>query len=686
MNDGKTINREISWLHFNERVLQEAIDPRNPLLERIRFLGIFSNNRDEFFKVRIATISRLIKINVKYHPEEAKKYKGLLAEILTYVEDQELKYTAAFDEIQVSMRKQNIFLLNEKEVSTEQGTFIRKFFQLKVRPVIFPIVLDKFEGGYNLKDKAIYLAIQMTDSKGKIKEKQALIQIPTDDISRFVVLPKIDDKIFFMFIEDVIRYNLDDIFSIYGFDTFAGYILKFTRDAELDIDNDVSKSFLEIMSDSVKKRKKGLPVRFVYDKEMPETLLKKVTKKLNIITSYDQLRGGGRYHNFKDFMNFPELHKGHTFKPQPPVSHPDIPDNKSIFSVIAKKDIMINYPYQPFQHTIDFLREASIDPQVKSIKMTFYRAAKKSRVMNALINAARNGKIVTVFIELQARFDEEDNIYWARSLQNEGIKVLPTIQGLKVHAKVILVRRKEHGNNVYYSNISTGNFNESTAKVYSDLSLLTANQDIAADINNIFNLLESRYLPPKFKVLHVSPFNLRSFIITKILQEMRNKRLGEEAWVMLKANSLVDDKVAEKIYEANEEGVKFKLIIRGINIIKSGIPGMSENIEARSIVGRYLEHSRIFIFANGGNPEYFISSADIMTRNLDHRFEIICPILDVNIKKQIKELIDIQWKDNQKSRSLDNGKINNYINPSGKERKINTHDETYNYFEKLNKQ
>jgi len=685
MNDFETINREISWLQFNERVLQEALDPRNPLLERIRFLGIFSNNRDEFFKVRVATIKRLIKLNEKLRPEEAMKTKETLEEILKFVEKQEIKFTKSFIDLQNELEKNNIYFVDETEIDEDHSIFLKKYFREEVRPVIFPIILDKFEGGSKLKDKAIYLAIQLIDSSGIQKKRHALIEIPTGELPRFVKLPSHGEKHYLMFLDDVIRYNLGDIFSIYGYDQFSVYTIKFTRDSELDIDNDVSKSFLEIMSESVKKRKKGLPVRFIYDKEIPEDLLKNVIKKLHIPSSNVQLRGGGRYHNFKDFINFPVFSKELTYKPQPPVNHPCISSDKSFFDLISKSDILLNFPYHPFQHIIDFLREASIDPQVKSIKMTFYRAARKSKVMNALINAARNGKAVTVFIELQARFDEKDNIFWAQKLQDEGVKVLQTIPGVKVHAKMIIIKRKENGKNKYYANISTGNFNEVTARIYSDISILTDNQVIARDLNNLFHLLEFRYIPMKFDSLYVSPFGIRGGIQKMINREIRNVRQGKEAWMILKVNNLVDEDIAERIYNAATEGVKIKLLIRGINVIKIGKGNSCENIEARSIVGRYLEHSRVFVFANGGNPEYFISSADLMTRNLDHRFEIMCPIYDPKIKDQLKDLLEIQWRDNEKSRSLNWDKINNYIVTDSNLPQINTHEATYEYFKKMKK-
>lgn len=680
-----TINREISWLQFNERVLQEAIDEKNPLLERIRFLGIFSNNRDEFFKVRVATIRRLISYNEKKNKEIADKYKATLKEILKTVEIQERQYTKAFIELRKLLRINTIYLVNEKELDQEQGEYVYNYFIKYVRPVIYPIMLDKFEGGSKLRDRAIYLAIVMHDSLGLEKERHALIEIPTEELSRFVILPAKDDHHYLMFIEDVIRYNLSEIFSIFGYDTFSGYIIKFTRDAELDIDNDVSKSFLEIMSESVKNRKKGAAVRFIYDREIPANLLNKVIRKLQIKTGNDQLRGGGRYHNFKDLMSFPEFSTGHNFPSQPPIPHPSLPYNQSFFSIISQQDLLIHFPYQPFQHIIDFLRESSIDPQVLSIKMTFYRAAKKSRLMNALINAARNGKNVTVFIELQARFDEEANIYWAQKLQSEGVKVLSTIPGTKVHAKTILVRRKENGKDFYYSLVGTGNFNESTAAIYSDLTLLTANQKIGMDLKNFFYQLESKYLIVKYDQIQVAPFDLRDFFIKMINREIRYKRKGRESWIIIKSNSLVDIEIVNKIYEASNEGIKVKLLIRGINVIKSGVKGESENIESRSIVGRYLEHSRIFIFANGGRPEYYIGSADLMPRNIDHRFEIVCPIHDTKIKKQLRHLIDIQWNDFQKSRSLDFEKINQYLAKEKSDKPTDTHIVTYEYFKNQRK-
>ncbi len=675
-------NREISWINFNGRVLQEAVDTKNPLIERIKFLGIFSNNRDEFFRVRIATLRRMINI-AKKDSQQRKLLNSELESILNIVEHQEKAYTLAFIKILKELRKENIFLVNEEELTKSQGEYVKSFFKTKVRPFLFPIMIDYFETGQVLNDTTIYLAVNLSDSDKRKKDRHVLIEVPSK-IPRFQQLNSDDGKIYFMFLEDIIRYNLADLFSVWDYDNITAHIIKFTRDSELDIDNDVSKSFLEIMEESVKKRKKGIPVRFIYDKTIPHALLEKIIKKLNITTKNYQLRGGGRYHNFKDLMSFPGLKKELMYSKQENLRHRDLKENESIFQVLRKKDVLLHFPYHSFDPIIDFLREASIDPKVKSIKATFYRVAKHSLAMNALINAARNGKHVTVFMELQARFDEEANIMWTQKLQSEGVKVLPTIPGMKVHSKLIIIKYKDGGKNFFFSNISTGNFNESTAKVYSDISLLTANQDIGYDVYNFFELIESRYLPPKFKLSYISPFHIRSFIDEKLEREIKNHQEGKEAWIILKLNSLSDKEIAFKIKQAGQAGVKIDMIIRGINIMPTKVPNETENINAFSIVGRYLEHSRIFIFANGGNPEYYFGSADLMGRNLDHRFEIICPILDKDIQEEVMQTIKLQQNDTEKYRSLNYGEINKYTRRNKNFPKLNSQIAIYEYLKNKN--
>jgi polyphosphate kinase len=652
-------NREISWLHFNERVLQEAIDKATPLLEQVKFLGIYSNNRDEFFRVRVATLKRMIKLQ-ETEPEPDTKYKAILEQVLEIVSNQEKLFTRAYKQVTKELAKNNIHILDEKQLTAIQGAYVMQFYRDKVRPNLFPLMLNNVRSSLSLQDASIYLTIRLRKSYDPDAEEYALIQVPTEVTGRFLTLPQIGRKSYIMLMDDVIRYCLEDIFSAFEYDTFDSYTIKFTRDAELEIDNDVSKSFLELISVSVKKRKLGEAVRFVYDNSMPDDLLKILTKKLNI-SKKDTIRGGGRYHNFKDFMDFPKvgadtLH----YPPAPPIPYPRLPDHKSVFEAIRKKDIMLNFPYQSFQHIIDLLREASIDQNVRSIKMTFYRTTRNSAAMNALINAARNGKYVTVFMEIQARFDEEANIYWTRRLQDEGIKVIQTIPGFKVHSKLILIRRREHGDNRLYANISTGNYNETTAKVFSDFSLLTCDPRICDDVYNLFELLESKFILPTFENLIVSPFRVREFFIEALDKEIENAKQGKEAWAIIKVNSLVDRKVAIKLYEASHAGVKIDLINRGICVIKPGIPGVSDNINGFSIVDKYLEHSRVYIFCNSSKPRYFISSADWMPRNFDHRIEVVCPIFDKDIQRVLWDVLHIQMRDNIKSRNLGPDNLNSY--------------------------
>jgi polyphosphate kinase len=675
-------NREISWLYFNERVLQEAIDPSTPLIERMKFLGIYSNNRDEFFRVRVATLNRMLRLEQK-SDLPGTKHLTVLNEIHSIVAQQEKDFTQAYQNLVKELAENDIYILNETQLSPDQREFVDQFYKEKLRPNLFPLILDNVKSLSDIQDATIYLAIHLQKSEQPEVEDYALIQIPTDEVGRFLILPPEGHKNYIIVMDDVLRQNLDDIFSVFGYDSMNAYTIKFTRDSELDIDNDVSRSFLEIMSESVKQRKRGEPVRFVYDGDMPESLLKKITKRFGI-TKKDNIRAGGRYHNFRDYMDFPRIGpQKFRYPPAPPLLHPDLTQTVNFFDLLKKKDIMLHYPYQSFQHLIDFLREASIDPQVRSIKMTFYRAAKKSAAMNALINAARNGKYVTVFMEIQARFDEEANIYWTQRLQEEGVKVIQTIPGYKVHSKLLLIRRREEDSeNVFYANISTGNFNESTAKVYADDSLLTANPDICRDVYNIFELLESRFILPTFSTLIVAPFAIRDFFIELLENEISNKKAGREAWVILKLNSIVDKKVSRKLYEASQAGVRIDLIARGICVVKPGVKGMSENIHAFSIVDKYLEHSRVYIFANGGDPKYFTASADWMQRNFDHRIEVVCPIFDKAIQQELWDMIQIQLRDNQKARYLGPDNLNTYKKAGTGEKKHRAQFETYDYFKK----
>lgn len=669
------VNRETSWLEFNARVLQEAADQSTPLIERIKFLGIFSNNLDEFFRVRVATLSRLSDYGQK--DEVGFNTRRILKEINRIDKEQQRDFSRIFRGIVRDLAHEDILIVNEKELTVSQGEFVRRYFNDHVRSLLFPIMMNNLKSS-SLVDKSIYLALKLESASGNAVQQFAVIRVPSKPLSRFIILPSDNHKKYIILLDDVIRYCLNEVFSMFGYDTFNAYTFKFTRDAELDIDNDVSKSFLEIMSESLKQRKLGAPVRFIYDKTMPSELLSILKNKLDI-SETDTLSKSGRYHNFKDFMSFPDVGRPDLlFPPGKPLEHRKLPRNESILNTLRHQDIMIHYPYQSFQYIIDLLREASIDPQVKSIKMTLYRVAKESKVINALINAARNGKSVTVFMELQARFDEEANIFWAEKLQEEGVKLIQGIPGFKVHCKLLLIRRKEGLKNVYYANIGTGNFNEATARIYADDSLLTADQSVTTDVNAVFHLIESKYNPPKFKSLIVAPFHMRNFFTRMINNEIKNANSGKEAWCIIKLNNLVDDKIVKKLYQAGKAGVKVRIICRGTCTLTPGVKGLSENIEVISIVDKFLEHSRVFVFNNNGDEKYYISSADWMVRNLDNRVEVACPVNDPKLQQELKTMLLIQLKDNTKARWV-NHPIPNQYKDKDKIPKIRSQEEIYAY-------
>ncbi len=674
------INREMSWLHFNMRVLQEAQDKSNPLLERLKFLGIFSNNLDEFYRVRIATLRRMIDLKVEAHKKTYDNPENILEETTNYIKNVLLpQFTSIYEKILEELAAHNIFIVNEKQLDDTQAAFVKAYFDEKVHPNLFPLMLNTPHELNELKDKSVYLAVFMEKSGEKTKKNYALVKVPASILGRFLVLPEKDGKKYIIILDDIIRYCIDDVFSMLDYDTLKAYTIKFSRDAELDIDNDVDKTLLEKIAEGLKQRKRGKPVRFVYDREIPESLLNIILKKLKV-TKRDRIVAGDRYHNFKDFMNFPDLGmKKLVFSPLKQLEHPDLSDQPSIFKAIRRKDVMLHFPYHSFMHIINLLREASIDPKVVEVKMTLYRVAKNSNVINSLINAARNGKSVTVFLELQARFDEEANIYWSKVLSEEGVKVLHGKPGFKVHSKLILIRRKEKNGVINYANIGTGNFNEQTARVYTDISLLTAKQDIATEVESVFNLFETNYSFEQFNKLVVSPFSLRSEITKLINREIKQARQHKKAHIILKLNSLVDKKIINKLYEASMAGVKIQIIARGICVLVPGVKNVSENIEAVSIVGRFLEHTRIYYFYNGGDEKFLISSADLMTRNIDHRIEVTCPVLDKNIQKQLLDILNIQLKDNTKARLL-NLNSYNFYKKEEQAKKVNAQKATYKYF------
>ena len=656
--DHTFINRELSWLSFNARVLQEASDPAVPLVERIKFLGIYSNNMDEFFKVRVASIKRMIDLKMDSKKMLGEKPKKLLYQVQNKVIELQAKSQQTYHEILLELEREKIYIVDETQLSPKQQDFVVSYFNDKVLSAISPIMFSNVDKFPYLEDRAIYLAAKLTHANGK--SEYAIVDIPTAVLPRFIGLPGISDRKYIILLDDIIRFNIRDVFAIFKYEKYETYTIKLTRDAELDMDNDLTKSFLEKISKSVKQRRSGQPVRFVFDEEIPKDLLKYLSKHLQLDND-DNLIPGGRYHNFSDFMSFPNVGGGKLeYASAPPVSHPHILTGKSILKAIDKQDILLHFPYHKFTDYINLLREAAIDPDVQSIKITLYRVAKNSRVISALTNAVQNGKDVTVIIELQARFDENANIYWARHLEEVGAKVLFGIPHLKVHSKLTLITRRVGKRIRFYSVVGTGNFHEGNAAAYTDVSLLTADQRIGREVSKLFDYFENPFKYPNFNHLLVSPQFMRRKVYALIDEEIRNAKAGREAWIMLKINNLVDSDVIRKLYQASQAGVSIRMVVRGICSLIPGVPGLSENIQAVSIVGRYLEHSRIFIFCNGGAERYYISSADWMTRNLDTRIEVAAPIYDPDLQKEFKYILETQLSDNVKARIIDAVQDNRY--------------------------
>ena len=674
----KYIHRDISWLSFNERVLQEAEDKRVPLNERVRFLGIFSNNQDEFFRVRVATIRRMAKLQ----RSKIREFEINPTKVISQIQKKILVLKNRFDnsylEILKELEKEDIFLLNESQLSDEQGEVVRQYFNDSVRPRLFPIMIDQETKLPVLSDSSIYLAVRL------LKEGQlprfSLIEVPDGEPSRFFVLPDIGNKKFIILLDDVIRYNLRSVYQIFDFDRMDAYTIKITRDAELDIDSDLSKSLIELIQKSVKRRVKGEPVRFIYDAEMPREMLDFFVRKMKLHKD-DALIPGARYHNFKDFINFPDLQRiGLRYRVHPPVAHPMLMPHTSVFQVVRKKDIMLHFPYQTFNHVIDFLREAAINPSVTHIQMTLYRVASNSSVALSLINAARNGKQVTVVMELQARFDEENNIYWANRLQEEGVKVIFGVNKLKVHAKLCIVREQVGNTEVHYGIIGTGNFNEKTAKLYTDVMLMTTRPSIIKEMKMVFGFFENQYEIGAYKNILMAPIHLRRKLRQLINREIKHAKSGAPASIYIKVNNLIDREIVALLYEASNAGVKIRLIVRSACSIVPEVKGMSENIKAISILDKFLEHPRILYFHNKGKEEVFIGSADMMERNIDNRVEVLVKVLDEEIRQQLIDILEIQWKDNMKARNLSQYHLNEYIQPENEDAPVRSQIAIYEYF------
>jgi len=674
-----TVNRDVSWMYFNRRILDEASDQTNPLLERLSFLGIYSNNLDEFFQIRVATLRRMIELEKNMHPVITNS-KKTLKKVLKLNEDYTADFEGIFLNLHIELQKENIFLVNEMQLTLEQEKYVDTFYRDELMNSLFPILVSRMSVEPKLNDKSIYMAVKISNSdkheKGDKKE-YALIEIPTGEFSRFFVLPREEEKNCIMFMDDVIRFCLPRIFAQLNHDKYEAYTIKFTRDAEMEFDNTAYQSVLEKVSKGVKSRKNGLPVRFVYDREIPSDLLR-FTEKLLKIGKNDVHVCGARYHNLKDLISFPKVKKpGLKFVLHHPVPIRAFEDSINMISQIRQKDQFLHCPYHSFDNFIRLLRESAINPEVKEIKISLYRLAKNSKVIKALICAALNGKKVTAIVELLARFDESSNINWATKMQEAGIKVVLGVEGLKVHSKLAHITARK-GN---IACIGTGNFHEGTATVYTDFTLMTAHKGIVEDVENVFEFLEQPYLNPIFKQLIVAPQFMRKKLINMIRTEIENAKKGKPAYIFCKINHIVDEKIIDKLYQASNAGVVIKLLVRGNCSLITGIPKQSENIQAFGIVDRYLEHSRIMIFANGGEERYFLGSADWMLRNLDFRVEVYTPVYDPDIQKQLKRVIEFGLKDNVKGRIVD-GSGKNRLNELAHDTPFRSQEELYKIYKK----
>lgn len=673
------IPRELSWLSFNARVLQEAENEAVPVIQRLRYLGIFSSNLDEFFRVRVAEIRRLIVVSTGAKRQRAK-------ELLETIQQRIVDLQREFDRIQVDvmseLRRRHIYIIDEKDLTTSQFEFVENYFTAKVLPTLEPILLSDELAIPALADESLYLAIDIQTDQGV---QYAVMEVPSDVLGRFVAIPRGIDAIgkVYILLDDIIRACLPRVFrGVFDIQSADAYCFKFSRDAEIEIEASINESLIEKMATSLKQRRKADAVRFVYDSDMPEPLLEHLRKRLGF-GRYDSLIPGGRYHNSKDYISFPnEGPKYLEFKPEPPVRIPELDNTNNVFNELRKRDYLLYYPYHPFDYVVDVLKTAAIDPAVTSIRICLYRVASNSQIVDALINAQYNGKRVRVVVELAARFDEQANIAWSERLTEAGIEVIFGIPGLKVHSKLFLIERMEEGQLVRYSHVGTGNFNEKTAKLYTDFTLLTADPIIGEDISQVFDFLKYNYRRPDYQQLLVSPHTSREGLIALIDAEIENARNGFRAQLIFKCNNLVDRQLTLKLYEAGQAGVEVKLIIRGMCSLLPGVTGISENIHAISIVDRYLEHPRVYVAHNRGKPKYYMGSADLMTRNIDYRVEVLCPVHDPKAQRTLQDVLDQQWNDNVKARVIDAKQTNQMVSSKGKATSVRSQETIRRYFEK----
>ena len=652
------LERDISWMYFNERILQEATREHVPLLERMSFLGIYSNNLDEFFRVRMASQSRIAECTDRSAARESEHAKKVIKQINKLNAQYAKAYSKAVDEVTEALRRENIFLVTDTELTPEQQDFIHDYYHSKLSGLIVPVWFSAIKMLDYENDEDIYLAVKVTRHEPRTVSDYAFLELPVAQCGRFVRLPDHEGKSYLMYLDDAVRHCLPFIFEGLGYTGYEAYTFKFTRDAEMEIDNDLRTGMRQKISKGVKSRKRGEPLRVLYDARMPKDLLKRVLRKLDL-DSLDTVLAGGRYQNHKDFMKFPDCGRGDLRYPAwPPILKRELDGPESLIRRIQEKDRFLHVPYHSFDSFIRLLQEAAVSKEVDSIKMTLYRLAKESKVVKALIGAARNGKKVTVVIELLARFDEASNINWSKRMQEAGIKVIFGVEGLKVHSKLVHIGMKR-GTDV--ACISTGNFHEGNARTYTDCMLMTANPRLVKEVDMVFDFIERPYNPIRFRELLVSPNEMKKKFIALINNEIKNKKAGKTAYIKIKINHITDPIMVQKLYEASAAGVEIDLLVRGNCSLITGIEGVSDHIHIRGIIDRYLEHSRIFIFANGGEEEkIFIGSADWMPRNLDHRIEVITPVYDPSLKGEMKRIVEYGLKDTLQGRIVD-GRGGNHL-------------------------
>lgn len=669
------IERDLSWMYFNRRILQEATKEKVPLLDRLSFLGIYSNNLDEFFRVRMATLSRIAECEDRSLQAEREHAQNLIKQISKLNNQYAKEYERVIQEVNHQLAKENIFLLKEDELDEDQQQFIRQFYRQRLSGFVSPVWLSAVKQLADEADENIFLAVKMQAS-GKKSSDYALITLPVSECGRFVRLPDQENRCYLIYLDDVIRYCLPMIFSGLNYNSFKAYAFKFTKDAEMEIDNDLRNGMLQKISKGVKSRKRGVALRVIYDADMPKDLLKRVMNKLNL-DKLDTVLAGGRYQNHKDLMSFPDCgRKDLRYPVWQPLVKPELDSGESLLKLVQKKDRYIHVPYHSFDYYIRILQEAAVSKEVKSIKTTLYRLAKDSKVVKALICAARNGKKVTVVIELLARFDEASNINWSKKMQDAGIHVIFGVEGLKVHSKITHIGMST-GNDI--ACISTGNFHEGNARMYTDYMLMTAARNVVRDVNAVFTFIEKPYSPVHFKELFVSPNEMKQKFIRLIHDEIKNKQAGKEAYIRIKINHITDQTMVKKLYEASSHGVPVELVVRGNCSLMTGIHGVSDTIHINGIIDRYLEHSRIFIFAAGGENKTFIGSADWMPRNLDNRIEVVTPVYDPQIKEDLWKVIDFGLRDNCQGSMVDGtGRNKPWVTESGVA--FRSQEELYNYY------